>query len=170
MGSRSVASGGCIHSSSQTFQTSLRVARPKLVVRASTVDVFTAPQAQTWSPALKPADSATRAVERSLREWITAHGGFIHTSIRLTDNAPCGCRGVVASSPLTREDVEDPILVVPEVSTPGHHTRLPGQGRQLSTLETEWKLHANWQLSPTTKAVKLSCRLEGQTRVVLPAS
>ncbi|KAG2432957.1 hypothetical protein HXX76_008685 [Chlamydomonas incerta] len=46
---------------------------------------------------------------------MTAHGGFVHPSIRLTDNAPCGCRGVVAASQLTHEDVEsEPLIVVPE--------------------------------------------------------
>jgi len=36
-----------------------------------------------------------------LLHWATANGGMIHPALVVTDNAPCGCRGVVAGDDIT---------------------------------------------------------------------
>ncbi len=120
---KSFAQEASIHRTFHNLFTTFPPGRAPQAARVTTFRVKAAAQVEILSPAVKPA-VATDAVERSLRTWITAHGGFVHPSIRLTESAPCGCRGVVAASPLSIDDVQSqPLIVVPEV-----HTRASPQG------------------------------------------
>jgi hypothetical protein len=54
-------------------------------------------------------------VDVSLRSWIHSHGGAVWSSLRVTDNAPCGCRGVITTAALTVEHARtSPLILVPE--------------------------------------------------------
>lgn len=51
---------------------------------------------------------------RALIRWINRNGGFIHPTLALVDDAPCGARGVVATTAISEDDCSSPIVVVPE--------------------------------------------------------
>ncbi len=58
---------------------------------------------------------ATSSIDDKLRAWVSSNGGNIHSSLRLVDVASCGCRGVVATAPISfAEAAEQPVLIVPE--------------------------------------------------------
>lgn len=58
---------------------------------------------------------ATSRIDDSLRTWVSSNGGYIHTSLRLVDVASCGCRGIVATAPISFADAaEQPVIIVPE--------------------------------------------------------
>ncbi|GIL45864.1 hypothetical protein Vafri_3000 [Volvox africanus] len=55
------------------------------------------------------------AVDASLRSWIQIHGGAVGKTLRLVDNAPCGCRGIITTASLPSELVQAvPLILVPE--------------------------------------------------------
>jgi hypothetical protein len=53
--------------------------------------------------------------EQPLREWLAREGGFFHPALRLVNDAPSGCRGVVATVPIPLAELEahGPLLVRP---------------------------------------------------------
>lgn len=50
-----------------------------------------------------------------LRSWVEAHGGHISSALRLVEDAPCGCRGIVAVQDISAEEQRElPPVIVPE--------------------------------------------------------
>ena len=57
---------------------------------------------------------STQEQEACLRSWLVERGGFIHPSLQIVDQAPCGCRGVVSRERISLEQLEhQPLVVIP---------------------------------------------------------
>lgn len=54
------------------------------------------------------------ADQSNVKTWIENHGGFIHDSLTISENAPCGARGVVATKPVVTDDLLQPLIVIPK--------------------------------------------------------
>eukprot|EP00877_Chromochloris_zofingiensis_P013657 jgi/Chrzof1/8545/Cz03g15050.t1 len=53
--------------------------------------------------------------EHMLRQWIHENGGYVHKSLTLVNDAPCGTRGVMAAKPITLTDLEaGPVISIPQ--------------------------------------------------------
>ncbi|GAX73678.1 hypothetical protein CEUSTIGMA_g1129.t1 [Chlamydomonas eustigma] len=54
-------------------------------------------------------------VDAKLRKWVVQNGGYIHDGLCLSDNAPCGARGVVALSRISLDDMlRRPLVSIPK--------------------------------------------------------
>eukprot|EP00955_Chlamydomonas_euryale_P061679 358132-Chlamydomonas_euryale.AAC.6 len=55
------------------------------------------------------------AHEAALRKWITSRGGAVHDALALSDDAPCGARGVVAVRPVGVDELmQNPLVCIPK--------------------------------------------------------
>jgi hypothetical protein len=62
-----------------------------------------------------PASPKTLQQFRNIRKWVEDNGGYVCSELRLVDAAPCKCRGVIAASRLTIEELQEcPLIIVPE--------------------------------------------------------
>ncbi len=70
---------------------------------------------------------------RLLVDWVERAGGWLHPALRVVENAPCGCRGIVAVEAIPLEEVEDqPLVVVPEQLYMTHDDALDVLGRAVA--------------------------------------
>lgn len=85
-------------------------------------------EVQTSTSNLSLASSAMHALMRQ----VAAEGGWIHPAMAVVDDAPCGCRGIVATAFISAEELAEgpPLVAVPERLCLSSATAL----RQLQTL------------------------------------
>jgi len=102
-----------------------RLTRPQtLPIATNALQTISLPIAPTRQELLErvlesipvPANTtATTAEWKSIVNWVENGGGYIDPRLSLVDDAPCGCRGVVATTSVASSDLQEaPLIVVPE--------------------------------------------------------
>lgn len=73
--------------------------------------------ARAHCPRAAPPDADYTVLPKgeSLKQWVRSHGGYIHEALSLVDDAPCGCRGIIATRDISMEELEaGPLISIPQ--------------------------------------------------------
>mmetsp|Transcript_23858 Transcript_23858/g.66173 ORF Transcript_23858/g.66173 Transcript_23858/m.66173 type:complete len:354 (-) Transcript_23858:707-1768(-) len=100
---RSIANGGSSWPSVECRLRTVQHLMPRLQAPQARVQSGRRPQAE-----MAPPDCT------QMMQWIRENGGYIHESLCVSDSAPCGSRGVVASLQISAEEAAaSPLVAIP---------------------------------------------------------